>query len=411
MKFHPFPIQPARRAGLAGAALAIVLSAALAACGGGGGDAGAPSMSTTGTLRLALTDAPSCGFDEVNVTIQKVRVNQSSTASDTDAGWSEVVLAPAKRVDLLTLTNGVLSELGQTSLPTGRYTQMRLVLAANDASTPLANSVKPTGGTETALTTPSAVQTGLKMNIDTEVKADQVADLVLDFDACRSVVKLGASGHYNLNPVVSVTPRVSDAANRVIGYVAPAIAVGSTIVSAQVNGVPVKSTVPDASGKFTLTPLAAGNYDVVVSASGRATAVISAVPVTTTANTTLNASATPIDPPTTTARTASGIVTVTPVVSPIMANVVARKVLADGLVVEVAGAPVDGSTGAFSFDLPSTAPQRAVYAAGTTAISFAADSVTPTGKYTLVASSGASVKNVPIDISTAAATSLAIALP
>ncbi|HEY9109858.1 MAG TPA: hypothetical protein VIN58_24545, partial [Roseateles sp.] len=133
--------------------------------------------------------------------------------------------------------------------------------------------------------------------------------------------------------------------------------------------------------------------------------------VSSTTNTTLNASATPIAPPTTTVRPASGIVTVAPVASPIMADVVARKVLADGLVVEVAGSPVDGSTGAFSFDLPSTAPQRAAYVAGTTAISFAADSVAPTGKYTLVASSGASVKSMSIDISTTAATSLAIALP
>ena len=390
--------------------LALSLTALLSACGGGGSESPG-NTATAGTLRLALTDAPSCGFDAVNVTVQKVRVHQSSTASDTDAGWSEVVLSPAKRVDLLTLTNGVLSELGQTALPTGRYTQMRLVLAPNDATTPLANAVTPTGGAETALTVPSGVQTGVKLNIDTEVKTDQVADLVLDFDACRSVIKLGASGRYNLNPVVSVLPRVSDAANRVIGYVTPALGIGSTVVSAQVNGVPVKSTVPDATGKFTLAPLAAGNYDVVVSAAGRVTAAISAVPVSSTTNTTLNTSTAPIDPPAATVRKASGTVVVTPVVSPVVATVVARKVFADGLTVEVAGMPVDGSTGGFSFDLPASAPLRAAYVAGATTLSFAADSTTPTGKYSLVASSGTLVKTVPVDISTTAAASIDIALP
>ncbi len=395
---------------LAASLAALSLAALLSACGGGGGGSDSTGgTASSGTLRVAMTDAPSCGFDEVNVTVQKVRVHQSSSASDTDAGWSEVTLSPAKRVDLLSLTNGVLSELGQTSLPTGRYTQMRLVLAANDTATPLANSVKPTGGVETALTVPSGVQTGIKLNVDTEVKADQVADVVLDFDACRSVVKLGASGRYNLSPVVSVLPRVSDAANRVIGYVTPALAVGSTLVSAQVNGVPVKSTVPDSTGKFTLAPLAAGNYDVVVSAAGRATAAISGVPVSTTTNTTLNASTAPIDPPAATVRNVSGNVAVTPVASPITATVVARKVFADGLTVEVAGMPVDGSTGAFSLDLPASAPQRANYVVGA-ALSFTADATTPTGKYNLVATSGTLTKTAPVDISTAA-TAIDIALP
>ena len=49
------------------------------------------------------------------------------------------------------MTNGVLAELGQTALPAGKYTQLRLVLAANDGSHPLANSVVPTGSAETAL--------------------------------------------------------------------------------------------------------------------------------------------------------------------------------------------------------------------------------------------------------------------
>lgn len=78
-------------------------------CGGGGGIGGTGSPAT---LKLALTDAPSCGFDAVNITVQKVRVHQVSTALDTDSGWSEIVLAPARRLNLLNLTNGVLEELG-----------------------------------------------------------------------------------------------------------------------------------------------------------------------------------------------------------------------------------------------------------------------------------------------------------
>ncbi|MBC7437788.1 MAG: DUF4382 domain-containing protein, partial [Bdellovibrionales bacterium] len=103
--------------------LASLTVAALAACGGGGD---APTQ--TGTLRMAMTDAPSCGYDSVNVTVEKVRVHQSASAADADGGWSEITLSPARRINLLALTNGVLDELGQTALPAGKYTQMRLIL-------------------------------------------------------------------------------------------------------------------------------------------------------------------------------------------------------------------------------------------------------------------------------------------
>ena len=83
----------------AAAALAGLLALGLAACGGGGGGGGDTASGGTGTLRLAMTDAPACGFDTVNVTVEKVRVHQSSTAADADGGWSEVVLNPARRID------------------------------------------------------------------------------------------------------------------------------------------------------------------------------------------------------------------------------------------------------------------------------------------------------------------------
>lgn len=378
-----------RYAAVAGA---IAASALLVACGSGGGGGGAES----GTLRIALTDRPACGYDAVFVTIQKVRVHQSGTAGESDAGWSEVVLQPAKRVDLMTLQNGVLAELGQTPLPTGKYTQLRLVLAANDATTPMANSVIPTGGTETPLTTPSALQTGLKLNVNIDVEADKLADFVLDFEACRSVVKRGNSGEYNLKPVVSVTPRIFTG---IVGFVHIDLAAGTTEVSAQQDGVVKKSTTPDATGKFVLGPIADGNYDIVVSAAGRATATVVSVPASSLANTVLNDATLPINPPVSVTQTASGTVTITPAVSPIDAVVVARKIYTGGPTVEVAGGPVDGDTGAFSYVLPSGAPVKSAFVSP---LSFAADTASPTGNYTLVATAGAlAPKSLVVNLTTA----------
>jgi hypothetical protein len=147
-------------------------------------------------LKVSLTDAPSGGFDEVNVTVSKVRVHQSASASENDAGWTDITLSPARKINLLNLTNGALEELGETPLAAGHYTQLRLVLVPN-SGVPFANSVVLSGTTtEIALDTPSGVQSGIKLINQFDVAAGQRVDLVLDFDASKSVVKAGASGKW-----------------------------------------------------------------------------------------------------------------------------------------------------------------------------------------------------------------------
>jgi hypothetical protein len=370
------------------AALAVTaITQLLASCGGGG--IGGTGNAQQGTMRLALTDAPSCGYDEVNVTIERVRVHQSSAAVDADAGWSEVVLTPAKRVDLLNLTNGVLENLGQTALPAGKYTQMRLVLAPNGGATPFANSVVPTGGAEAAFTTPSGQQTGIKLNVDIDIAADKIADFVLDFDACKSVVKRGNSGQFNLKPVVAVTPLLSDAGQRVIGYLDLSMATSLTRVSVQSAGVPIKATVPDATGKFVLYPVPVGSYDLVVTSAGHVTAVMTGVPVVSTAYTYVNSTSVPILPLPATSRTVTGTVT------PASATVRALQTLTGGPTVEVASGSVDTGSGAFELTLPIEAPVKVAYVANPPSLNFL--TAAAPGLYTLEAVSGGVTKTQAIN--------------
>ncbi len=351
--------------------MGAALLAGLAACGGGGGG----DSTGSGTLRLALTDAPSCGYDSVHVTVSKVRVHQSSSASDDAAGWSEIVLNPAQRVDLLSLTNGVLMELGQIPLPTGKYTQMRLVLADNSTSQPLANAVWPTGGSEVALKTPSGQQSGVKTNINIDIAENKMADFVLDFDACKSVVKAGGSGQYLLKPVVSVIPRY---VSGVQGYVDPAIGSGVTRVSLQLNGTVVKATVPDSTGKFLLQPVAPGNYTLVMAAPGRTTAVVTGVPVVAETVTPVASVTAPIALAPSASATASGT-------APADTLVRAMQPLTAAGTVEIDGKYVNSVTGAYAFSLPVNAPLVGAYAAAPAPLVFAAD--TPAaGRYTLRAS-------------------------
>ena len=83
----------------------------------------------SGTAAISLTDQPACGFDNVYVTVLKVRVHTSAGADGNSAGWTDISRESAfKKIDLLELTNGRLQELGVTPLPAGNYTQVRLVL-------------------------------------------------------------------------------------------------------------------------------------------------------------------------------------------------------------------------------------------------------------------------------------------
>ncbi|MDB5887080.1 MAG: putative lipoprotein [Polaromonas sp.] len=349
-----------------------LLVAGLAACGGGDGGA---SVSQSGSLRLALTDAPSCGYDAVNVTIQKVRIHQSSSASDSDGGWSEIVVNPARRVDLLTLTNGVLDELGQTPLPAGKYTQLRLVLAGNDNAQPLANSVKPTGSAEVALKTPSGQQSGVKTNIDLDIAANKMADFVLDFDACKSVVSAGGSGQYLLKPVVTVIPRY---VSGVAGFVETGLVNANTSVSLQQGGVVVKASTPDSAGKFLLQPVAPGSYTLVLTAPGRTTAVVTNVAVATDSVTPVNATGTPFILPVSPTGTVNGVAP---------ADTLARVMqpLTTGITVEVAGRFVDAVTGSYAYSLAVNAPRVAPYVPAPNLLVFSADTAAA-GKYSVKAS-------------------------
>lgn len=329
--------------------LALSGALALAACGGGGGD----DSGGQGTLKVSMTDAPACGYDNVFVTVNKVRVHSSANADPGAGGWVDIDVVPARKIDLLSLTNGVLTTLGQTVLPAGDYQQVRLVLDANrgGGSGALANSVVPTGGTEQSLDTPSAVQSGIKINRPFTVASGTLTDLVLDFDACKSVVTRG-NGTYGLKPVVTAIPMVVSGA--VTGVIASS---PGARVYAERNGVVVKATVADANGNFTLSPIeqssTAGAVDVVVvpgATNARATGIVRGVPVVAGGSTAISNAASPMTLPNSAYRRVSGTVT------PASAEATLRALqLVNGGTFEIAATAAATDTGAYSLYLTEPA--------------------------------------------------------
>ena len=257
---------------------------------------------------------------------------------------------------------------------------MRLLLADSAIAAPgqlLPNPVVPTGGTETALTTPSGRQTGVKLRIDIDVRidvaADKLADFVIDFQVCKSLVAAGGAdsvGRYLLEPVLGVTPHC---VSGVKGSVDASTASGAnTLVTLQQRGttttapVVVKGTAPDSSGHFVLAPVTPGAYDLVVTSNGHATAVVTSVIV---ATDTVTAVGSALMPPVSATDTIGGTV-VTPVSTTtggIDASASVTQTLATGGTI----APVNSSSGASAFAVPVGAVSVAPYGAG--ALTFGPD--------------------------------------
>src|SRR5688572_26159502 len=105
-------------------------------------------------IEVRLTDAPG-DYEEVNIDIQAVEIH---TDSDEDEGWETIDIVPGI-YNILELTNGLDTLLGSIELPPGRISQVRFVLGDNNTIT--------VDGQTYDMDTPSAQQSGLKLNVDT----------------------------------------------------------------------------------------------------------------------------------------------------------------------------------------------------------------------------------------------------
>ena len=133
-------------------------------------------------------------------------------ASSGNSGWFTVA-EPGQTYNLIKLVNGLTAILGESELEADRYRQIRLIIGREPESAtnilgvphPYANYVILNDGSDTVeeLKIPSGFRSGLKLVHRFQVVAGTVVELVLDFDACRSVVRTG-SGRYRLKPRIKV---------------------------------------------------------------------------------------------------------------------------------------------------------------------------------------------------------------
>jgi hypothetical protein len=109
-------------------------------------------------------------------------------------------------INLLNLVNGLREDLGLVDLPAGVYTQVRLIIGDNPGPDdhPFANYVitDTTPAEIHELKIPSGHKTGVKVVHGFTIFQDQLTEVILDFDACRSIVQAGNSDQWLLKPTV-----------------------------------------------------------------------------------------------------------------------------------------------------------------------------------------------------------------
>jgi hypothetical protein len=199
-------------------------------------------------LQVFLTDAPA-DYEEVLVDIVDVRVN---VAGDGEAeSWRSLQDINTGIYNLLDFTNGIDTLLGEIELPAGQISQIRLVLGSD-------NKVK-VNGVYHDLSTPSAMQSGLKLNLHMNMEAGITYKLWLDFDAGQSIVERG-NGTYLLKPVIRTMSQA--VAGAIKGKIVPSEALPYVMaISADEDTI---GTYADETGFFMLKGLDAGTYTVAI---------------------------------------------------------------------------------------------------------------------------------------------------
>jgi hypothetical protein len=209
------------------------------ACKKSGSDAG------NGTLELRLTDGPG-NYDAVYIDVEKVEINVSSDTG-ANSGWITVPLLRPGIYDLLSFRNGLDTVLASVSLPAGALSQIRLTLGSN-------NSVV-LNGHGYPLKTPSAQQSGLKLNIHASLTGGIVYRLWIDFNAASSIVTTG-NGGYILKPVIRTYTEAIGGSIK--GFVLPGVAHPAVWA---IRGADTLTALPDsATGYYLIAGVPSGQW-------------------------------------------------------------------------------------------------------------------------------------------------------
>lgn len=214
---------------------AVVFGVTLNSC-----DGSSNSNEGAFTYKVRMTDAPG-PFDAVNIDLRGVEVKGSN-------GSTVMLNTTTGMYNLLDYSNGTSTLIATSVLANADVSQIRLILGPN-------NTVV-VDGVEYPLSTPSAEQSGLKLQINQTLLADIDNEILLDFDAHASIIQTG-NGTYKLKPVLRTV--VTAISGNIKGIISP---VGVAMVSATSAADIVYTSSVNTAGQFQISGLPPGTYTV-----------------------------------------------------------------------------------------------------------------------------------------------------
>lgn len=198
--------------------------------------------SDTTRVSVRLTDAPG-DYQEVNVDITGVEFKMDGQLVNLDVTTGVY--------NLLDFVNGLDTLLASEEVESGTLSQVRLILGDN-------NTVM-VDGVVYQLATPSAQQSGLKLNMNSELTPGVDYDLLLDFDASKSIVRTG-NGKYQLKPVLRAIHEATTGS--IQGSVSTSLSLPAVVTVS--NGTVIFTSSTDANGNFLVRGLEPGAYTVTI---------------------------------------------------------------------------------------------------------------------------------------------------
>jgi hypothetical protein len=190
-------------------------------------------------MSVRMTDAPA-NYNAVLIDVQDVEIKTN--------GGDIMLNVNAGIYNLLDFSNGLDTLIASGDLDAGTVSQIRLILGPNN--TVVVDNVSH------PLATPSAEQSGLKIQVHKTLEPGVSYAILLDFDANESIVLQG-NGEYKLKPVIRTVDVSLNGSVR--GSIVPA---GTAAVITVTNGVNSYTSVANANGEFLVAGIPAGTYDV-----------------------------------------------------------------------------------------------------------------------------------------------------
>ena len=223
-------------------ALPILASLFIVACSREDNNAGDGNKAR---LQVALTDDPG-DYEAVFIDVEDIQINYSD---DPNGGWQSLSNVNEGEYDLLKLVNDDDTVLADAEVGPGTISQIRLVLGDD-------NFVQ-IDGQRIRLETPSAQQSGLKLNIHQAVEPGLLYKLLMDFDVAKSIVKTG-NGKYILKPTIRTV--LEAAGGTIRGNVKPFSFQTAVLVFKAPNDTVASTYSEIVNGGYMVRGLSAGTY-------------------------------------------------------------------------------------------------------------------------------------------------------